>query len=63
MLTEGQLIFAIIFLICFLIIIILSYRKDKKIHHKNYKNVKWVLIGFLIFIAAIVLIKNMMKNS
>ena len=62
MFTEGQLIFAFFFLICFLIIIILSYKKDKKIHHKNYKNVKWVLIGFIIFIMALVLIKNMMKN-
>lgn len=62
MFTEGQLIFAFFFLICFLIIIILSYKKDKKIHHKNYKNVKWVLIGFIIFITLLVFIKNMMKN-
>lgn len=62
MFTEGQLIFAFFFLISFLIIIILSYRKDKKIHHKNYKNVKWVFIGFIIFVAIIVFVKNMLKK-
>jgi len=62
MFTEGQLIFAIFFLISFLIIIILSYKRDKKIHNKNYKNVKWVVIGFIIFIAIILFFKNIMKN-
>lgn len=62
MFTEGQLIFAFFFLISFLIIIILSYRKDKKIHHKNYKNVKWVLIGFIIFVIIITFTKNVLKK-
>lgn len=62
MFTEGQLIFAIFFLVSFLVIITLSYRRDKKIHHKNYKNVKWVLIGFIVFIVIITIIKYMIKK-
>ncbi len=62
MFTEGQLFFGIFFMICFIIILILSYKRDKKIHHKNYKNVKWVLIGFIIFLSILILVKNMIKN-
>lgn len=62
MFTTGQLIFAILFAITFLLIIILSYKKDRKIHLKNYKGVIWVAIAFAIFLIFLVSIKFLLKN-
>ncbi len=62
MFTTGQLIFAVLFAITFLLIITFSYKKDKKIHLKNYKGVIWVLVSFLIFLVFLFLIKNFLKN-
>ena len=49
MFTQGQLIFAIFFLIAFTIIITISYKKDLIFLKNTYKGVKWVLVGFIIF--------------
>ena len=49
MFTEGQIIFALFFIIIFSIIIFLSYKKDIKFLNKTYKGVKWVLVGFIVF--------------
>ncbi|MDC6362670.1 hypothetical protein EZV76_06445 [Flagellimonas alvinocaridis] len=62
MFSSGQLIFALLFIIAFVAIISFTYRKDKKLHKKNYKGVKWVLISFMTFIAILFLIKNFLKN-
>lgn len=62
MFSSGQLIFALLFIIAFVAIISFTYRKDKKLHTKNYKGVKWVLISFMTFIAILFLIKNFLKN-
>ena len=35
--TSGQLIFALSFVIVFAIFLVLAYRKDIKLHRKNYK--------------------------
>lgn len=62
MFTSGQLIFALISIIVFIIIMIYSYRGDKKLHKKQYKGSIWVLVGFIAFIAFLVLLKTYLKS-
>nr|WP_246200183.1 hypothetical protein [Maribacter luteus] len=62
MFSTGQLIFAILFIIVFAIIITGTYKKDKKLHNKNYKGVKWVGIIFIIFLTILFIIKFLLKN-
>ena len=62
MFSTGQLIFAGVFFIAFVILIIISYQKDKKLHLKNYKGVKWVGLFFFMFILILFLIKLTLKN-
>lgn len=62
MFTPGQMIFAILFVIAFVIIIIFSYKKDKSIHLKQYKGSLWVLLGFLIFMAILLFIKYLLTR-
>ena len=61
MFSTGQLVFATLFLIGFTAVIIFSYRKDKKMHLKNYKGVKWVGFFFAIFIITLFFIKYLIK--
>ncbi|MCF6279881.1 MAG: hypothetical protein L3J14_05980 [Flavobacteriaceae bacterium] len=44
MFTSGQKIFAVIFFISFVILMIYSYRKDLKSHKIHYKNTFVILI-------------------
>lgn len=57
MFSSGQITFGIIFFIAFCIVISFMYIKDKGLHKKNYKGVKWVLLGFIGFILLLFLIK------
>ena len=57
MFSNGQIIFAVLFAVVFSIIIFITYKKDKKLHLKNYKGVKWVGILFVIFLLILFLIK------
>ena len=43
MLSTGQIIFAICFFVAFVIVMVFSYRKDRKLHRKQYKA---VVFGF-----------------
>lgn len=61
MFSQGQLIFAGFFLVAFIIILIISYRKDLKLHKKYYKGSLYVLAGFLLFIAILFVIKNFLR--
>ncbi|MCH2489624.1 MAG: hypothetical protein MK211_05685 [Flavobacteriales bacterium] len=61
MFSENQLIFAVLFAIAFVAIIIVSYRKDKKLHKKHYKGTIWVLLGFLAFIGLLLLLKSLLR--
>lgn len=61
MFSTGQLIFAVLFAIAFILIIIYTYRKDLKLHRQNYKGTLWVLLAFLAFIGFIVAIKVIFK--
>lgn len=62
MFSNGQLVFALLFIVVFAIIISYSYKKDKKLHLKNYKGVKWVGISFIIFLVILFCIKYLLKN-
>ncbi len=62
MFSTGQLVFAGFFVVAFILLMIFSYRKDKKMHAKNYKGVKWVGIVFATFIIFLFVIKYLLKN-
>lgn len=49
MFTTGQLIFAGVFFVVFVIVIAYTYRKDLQLHRKYYKGSIFVLIAFIIF--------------
>ncbi|MDA7558060.1 hypothetical protein N8768_02760 [Flavobacteriaceae bacterium] len=57
MFSVGQIYFGIIFVICFIIVLILAYKKDTKLHKKYYRGSVWVLIAFISFLLLIVAIK------
>jgi hypothetical protein len=57
MFTKGQWIFALLFAITFIIVLIYSYRRDLKLHKKYYRGSVWILIAFIAFILMIVAIK------
>lgn len=62
MFSTGQLIFAVSFAVSFIAIIFYSYRKDKKLHSKNFKGVKWIAFSFIAFITILFCIKYLLKN-
>jgi len=51
MLSKGQLIFAALFAIVFIGLMVWSYRKDIKLHKYYYKNVWIVSLGIFFTIA------------
>ena len=52
MFSKGQQLFALFFIISFVILLIWSYRKDIELHRKHYKKVWVVALGILAVIAA-----------
>ncbi len=62
MFSKGQLIFAVLFAITFAIIIVRSYRKDRKLHKKSFSGVRWVGLAFISFVIILFLIKFLLKN-
>lgn len=58
MFSNGQLLFGLIFFIFFIIIVSISYKKDLKKLNGSYKGIKWVLVGFIIFIVVLVILKK-----
>jgi len=62
MFTQGQWIFAGLFLVAFIIIMIFSYRKDLSVRKIYYKGSYRVLIAFLIFIMMLFVIKVFLKR-
>lgn len=62
MFSNGQLIFALLFFITFVILIVYSYKKDKAVHNKFYKGNYIILFGFIIFIALLFVIKLYLKH-
>jgi cytochrome bd-type quinol oxidase subunit 1 len=62
MFSTGQWIFAFIFVVAFVIMMIFSYRKDKKLHKTYYKGSFWVLVGFIAFVLILMAIKTYLKG-
>lgn len=62
MFSQGQLIFAALFAVVFIAVIIYSYIKDKKIHTKFYKNSYLILLSFILFIALLFVVKTYLKQ-
>ena len=62
MFSQGQLIFAGLFFISFVVAIVYSYKKDIMVHQKFYKGSYKILIGFLLFIGILFLIKTFFKH-
>ncbi|MDB4066460.1 hypothetical protein N9525_00805 [Flavobacteriaceae bacterium] len=57
MFSNGQLLFAVFFVIAFTWIIIFTYRKDFKGHQIHYKGSFKILLTFLLAIAVLFVIK------
>jgi cbb3-type cytochrome oxidase subunit 3 len=57
MFSIGQLIFGICFFIVFVIVVVFSYKSDKKKQPQYFKGSYKVLIGFLIAFSLLVFIK------
>jgi ABC-type transport system involved in cytochrome c biogenesis permease component len=57
MFTTGQLIFALLFFISFVVVLAFQYRKDRKLHRRYYKGTVWILIAFIGFIAMLATVK------
>jgi hypothetical protein len=62
MFSTGQLIFACLFLITFVIAMVYAYRKDVKVHREFYKGSFKILIAFSIFIGILFFIKFFFKH-
>jgi len=62
MFSQGQLIFAVLFVIVFVALMIYSYRKDKQVYAKFYKNTSVVLVFFFLFVALLFGIKTFLKH-
>jgi hypothetical protein len=61
MFSTGQLVFAGLFLVSFVIIIVISYKKDTLLHRKQYKGSIWVLLAFLAFIGLLFVLKGFLN--
>ncbi|QNJ96772.1 hypothetical protein [Constantimarinum furrinae] len=62
MFSTSQWIFSACFLVAFVILMIFSYKKDKKLHKKHYKGTLWILAGFLVFVLLLLAIKTVLKE-
>lgn len=62
MFSTGQLIFAALFVVVFTVVIILMYKKDKKLHKRSYKGVQWIGFFFITFVIILFAIKYLLKN-
>jgi hypothetical protein len=62
MFSLGQLIFAAIFFVSFVVAISYSYRKDILVHQRIYKGSYKIVIGFIVFILLLFVIKIFLKH-
>ncbi len=63
MFSQGQLLFAVTFLVAFVALMVFSYRKDIKLHKIHYRGSLWILVGFTLFIGLLFAIKFLLKNQ
>ncbi|MEZ4794756.1 MAG: hypothetical protein R2773_04665 [Flavobacteriaceae bacterium] len=62
MFTTGQLVFALLFVIAFVAIMVFSYRRDKPTHKKHFKGSVWILAGFIVFVLLLLAVKLYLKD-
>lgn len=63
MFTPGRIVFASLFVIAFIILMIYSYKKDAKNNNKHYKNgATYVAIGIITVIAFLFISKFLIKG-
>jgi hypothetical protein len=62
MFSQGQLVFAGLFFIAFVIAMVYAYQKDLALHRIFYKGNYKILIGFVVFIGILFLIKIFFKR-
>ena len=62
MFSTGQAIFALLFTLVFVFVLIRMYRKDRTWQKQQYKGVIWVLIFFIAFITLLVFLKYSLKQ-
>ncbi|MBE15214.1 MAG: hypothetical protein ABNH00_07785 [Dokdonia sp.] len=62
MFSTGQWIFVVFFIVAFITLLLIAYRKDARLHKKQYKGSKWVLLGFLGFVAILFLLKVVLNR-
>lgn len=61
--TTGRIIFAVLFVIAFVIMMIFSYKKDAKNNQKYYKNTAlYVAVGIIATIGLLFLSKYLLKH-
>lgn len=63
MFSQGQLLFAVFFVITFITLMIFSYRKDSKNHKLHYKGSLKIFLAFVLIIGILFLIKFFTQNS
>nr|WP_247653623.1 hypothetical protein [Flavobacterium sp. CS20] len=62
MFSTGQWIFALFFVVAFVVLMLFSYKKDKVLHKKYYKGSFYILLGFLDFVLILFLMKFFLKS-
>ncbi|HOZ75582.1 MAG TPA: hypothetical protein PLS51_10870 [Flavobacterium sp.] len=62
MFSTGQLVFAALFFVAFVIVMIFAYKKDVATHKIFYRGNYKVLIAFLLFIGLLFVLKILMKR-
>ncbi len=55
--TKGQLIFALLFVVCFIVVLFIAYKKDAKLHKKYYEGSTWLFIILISIISLLVTLK------
>jgi len=62
MFTTGQLVFAGVFIVAFILAMFYAYGKDKMLHNQFYKGIYKILLGFFAFIFILFMIKIFFKH-
>lgn len=60
MFTTGRWIFIAFFVALFVSAMIWAYRKDLKLHKKQYKGAIWILVGFILFLLGLLALKQIL---
>jgi hypothetical protein len=58
MFTQGQIYFALFFIVTFTLVLIIAYLRDRHVQKKHYRGVFFILLAVLIFLALFILTKR-----